>query len=185
MQAEFVGRSMEVSARFRRHAEPRLKRIARLLDDAAGVRVSIGHLRGQHTVELTVTWRTLVLRSEVRDSDELGAFDRALEKLERQAVRYKGKLREYSRDAVRKPPAAEEETEPAEEETPEVEETPGEIRIVRTKTHALKPMTPEEAVLQMELVGHSFYVFKDGQSDTVGVVYKRDEGDYGLIEYEN
>jgi len=185
MQTDFVGRNTEVSSRFRRHAEPRLKRIARLLDDEAGVRVSLAQLRGQHTVELTVTWRTLVLRSEVRDSDELGAFDRALDKLERQAVRYKGKLREYSHEALRKLPATEEEQEALEEEPEEPAEAVSEIRIVRTKTHALKPMTPEEAVLQMELVGHTFYVFKDGESDQVGVVYRRDDGGYGLIEYGN
>jgi putative sigma-54 modulation protein len=72
------------------------------------------------------------------------------------------------------------------EEVEVTEEEPadaaGEIEIVRTKAHSLKPMTPEEAALQMELVGHDFFVFVDGQSEQVGVVYRRRDGGYGLIE---
>ncbi len=186
MQTEFVGRNIEVSYRFRDHAEPRLRRLARLLGETSSVRVAVARHRGRSSVELTVDWWGPLLRSEVREVDDLTAFDRALEKLERQIVRYKQKLRQYPHDALRKMPASEEEVE--QEEPPEVEEADetaaADIRIVRTKTHALKPMTPAEAVLQMELVGHSFYVFKDADTNQVGVVYKRTNGGYGLIEYD-
>ena len=120
----------------------------------------------------------------MKGPDERVSFDSALDKLERQVLKYKQKLHRRRRDTLRRPsePEAEEAAgAEAEEEEPTDAVTP---RIVRTKSVTLKPMSPEEAALQMELLGHDFFLFRNADTDLVAVVYKRVAGDYGLLECE-
>jgi len=186
MKIEFQGRNCDVDARFMEHAQSRVEGLAQFTDRLKEVRVTLSTQKGEHRVEITCDVDGLVLRSETHSNDPLSSFDQALDKVQRQLVRYKSRLvhrhkRGRHRGAVRPAEAIAPVQEPKPE--PEPEETP-EIRIVRTKSHVLKPMTPEEAVLQMEMVGHDFFVFFNGEANRVGVVYKRKSGDYGLIESE-
>ena len=134
--------------------------------------------RNWHTVDVTVLTRGTILRAEERSTDMYASLDMCLDKLERQAKRFRDRLSRKHRSGAR--PAAEEET-PEEGEPVEPVDLP---RIVRTKRFTLKPMTPEEAMLQLELLGHDFYVFANAESSHVNVLYRRHDGNYGLIEPE-
>lgn len=183
MRIDFQSRNHDLPERFVAHATPRLEDLPHYNDRIGEVRVLLTGKRGLHDVEITCDVNGHVLRAIERDGDPLAAFDQSLEKLQRQLTRYKDRLVDRRKhgavvreiEAVVPPtPEAAEDEEPADEE----------IEIVRTKSHALKPMTPEEAVLQMQMLGHDFYVFLDGSAQRVGVVYRRRDGGYGLIEPE-
>lgn len=183
MRIDFQARNHDLPDRFVAHARPRLEDLPRFHERLTDVRVLLTGKRGLHDVEITCDLHGHVLRAVERDGDPLVAFDQSLEKLQRQITRYKDRLvdRRKHGAVVREieavvPPAAE----TAEEEKKVAEE----LEIVRVKSHALKPMSPQEAVLQMQLIGHDFYVFLDDSAQRVAVVYRRRDGGYGLIEPE-
>lgn len=185
MRVEFTGRNTRVTDDFEDHAEGRLEKLTRLSNRVGPVRVVLFKQRGRMGVEITTDVAGALIRSEVKGPDERTSFDAALEKLERQVVKYKRKLHRRSRATLRRPAGAEASEEP--ESEVEGAEQPAEVpepRIVRTKSVTLKPMSPEEAALQMELLGHSFFLFRNADTDLVGVVYRRLDGDYGLLECE-
>lgn len=184
MRIEFNSRSCEIPEKFRAHAEPRIETLETFFDRIADVRVTLSAQRAWKTVEITLEADGLLLRAEERTNDELASFDKALDRLERQLRRYRERVKNHVKGSIRSMVEEPEEVAEGEAETPDevVVEVADDIEIVRTKAHALKPMTPQEAALQMELLGHDFFVFLDGQNDQVGVVYRRRDGGYGLIE---
>jgi len=186
MRIDFQGLNEYVNEpHFIEHAQPRLENLTHFSDRIRDVRVTTELLRGQYTIELTCDVNGLVLRAETTNSDQLTAFDEALDRIERQLTRYKQKLVDRRKAGPHR--GAQAVTDVAAQPEPEVDEEVVELQefnIVRVKAHSLKPMSPQEAVLQMELVGHDFYVFYDDAAQRVGVVYKRRNGDYGLIEPE-
>ncbi len=186
MRIDVRGKNGSVPQRFLDHAEPRLKSLSQYLDKLQAVRVVLDEKRGMHTVEITVEEPRHVFRSEKASSDMLEAFDDAYRAVEKQARRHKRRRRRHTKQSVRQlEPAlsAEMTGEPLsdleEDDTPDDGDGP---EIVRVKSHALKPMVPEEAAMQMEMVGHDFYVFTDARTENVAVVYRRKSGGYGLIE---
>lgn len=124
-------------------------------------------------IEVTIPTEYVLLRAEVVDADLYNAIDLVVDKLEGQIRKYKTRLSRKSKDNKLAFNFAS--IEPLETE---------EDVIVKTKTISPKPMDMEEAIMQMELIGHSFYVYKDMETNLVSVVYKRHDGDYGLIETE-
>jgi putative sigma-54 modulation protein len=122
--------------------------------------------------EATVWTKGPVLRAKESSQDMKASIDQLVDKLERQVTRYRQKRQRKGsrRDVVIAP------------EPPPGLPVEGDGMIVKTKQFPVKPMTPEEAVLQMELVGHDFFVFRNAESDEVNVVYRRRDGAYGLIE---
>lgn len=179
MRIDVRSKHGEVPQYFLDHAEPRLESLKQYLDHLEEVRVVISEKRGQHTVEITAEEPRNVFRAEKSQGDLLEAFDEAFKAVEKQARRHKRRVRDHDGKPSVRVLAATEPTEEAAEEEPG-----GEPEIVRVKSHAMKPMTPEEAVLQMEMVGHDFFVFTDARTDSIGVVYRRKSGGYGLIEPE-
>lgn len=184
MRLDFQSRNHDMPQRFVDHATPRLDDLPHFHERLREARILLTGKRGLHDVEITCDVDGHMLRALERGSDPLEAFDQALEKMQRQISRYKDRLvdrrkRGAGHRGEAAPPAPEPEAE--ELEPPAV---PAEFEIVRVKSHALKPMAPEEAVLQMEMIGHDFFVFLDGTADRVGVVYRRRDGGYGLIEPE-
>ncbi len=162
------------------HAEPRLEGLTRYLERLTEVRVVLREKRGMYTVEITAEEPRNVFRAEKAEGDMLDAFDEAYRALEKQARRHKRRMQDRTKKSVRELeplPAIDEADESSEEE-----EELAEPEIVRVKSHAVKPMTPEEAALQMDMIGHDFFVFTDAQTENVAVVYRRDAGGYGLIE---
>jgi len=185
MRTEFTGRNAALSPSFEEYAEKKLTHLSRLATKVGTVRVIVSEQRGRKDVEITADLDGTLIRSEVKGPDERTSFDSALDKLERQVRRFKARFQRRRRDQRH---AAEAEGSPAVEET-EPEETEveaaAEPRVARTKTVALKPMSPEEAALQMELLGHDFFLFRNAESELVSVVYRRTDGDYGLLECES
>jgi len=185
MKVSFYGRNCDLSEKFRKHAEPRVATLENFFDRIGEVRVGLATQKGWRTVEITLEADGLLLRAEERTNDELASFDKALDRLERQLRRYRERVRDHYKQSLRRLPEQEAVSEEVEEPVElglEPVAGPEDISIVRTKTHALKPMTAEEAALQMELLGHDFFVFFNGQNDQVEVVYRRRDGGYGLIE---
>jgi len=183
MKIDFKGlNNYVIDATFVEHARPRLESLVHFSDRLREVRMTVEMQRGRHIVEITCDVDGIVLRSEMADSDQLTAFDEALDKIERQLTRYKSKLLRRRKQGPHRgaEPAAVEAPPVVEELDDEVEELE-EFHIARIKTHSLKPMSPQEAVLQMEMVGHDFYVFIDDATEQVAVVYRRRNGGYGLI----
>lgn len=183
MRIDFKGlNSFEIEPDFIDHASPRLEGLEHLSSRLRDVRVAVELQRGRYTVELTCDLDGLVLRSETMDNDQLAAFDEAFDKIERRLTKHKSKLVRRRKQGPHRgeeplPTAAAAPAEEQDDETTELEE----FHIARIKTHSLKPMSPQEAVLQLEMVGHDFYVFIDDATEQVAVVYKRKNGHYGLI----
>ena len=125
-------------------------------------------------IEVTIPTEYVLLRAEVVDQDLYNAIDLVIDKLEGQIRKYKTRLNRKSKDNKLAFNLAT--IEPIEEEEEDV--------LVKTKTITPKPMDMEEAIMQMELIGHSFFVYRDTETDAISIVYRRNDGDYGLIETE-
>ena len=125
-------------------------------------------IRDNHVAEATVRTKGPVLRARESSQDVRASIDQLVDKLERQATRYREKRGRRRRPGRQAPEQG--------------FQMPEEPQIVKTKQFAVKPMNAEEAVLQLELVGHDFFVFRNADSDEVNIVYRRRRGGYGLIE---
>ena len=125
-------------------------------------------------IEVTIPTEYVLLRAEVVDQDLYNAIDLVIDKLEGQVRKYKTRLNRKSKDNKLAFNLAS--IEPLDDEEEDV--------LVKTKTITPKPMDMEEAIMQMELIGHSFFVYRDTETDAISIVYRRNDGDYGLIETE-
>ncbi len=180
MQIKITGRRMPVTEPIRSYAEEKISKIAKIHDrDDMTVDVVL-HVeknpsnKNRDVAEVTAHMKGVVVRAEEAAPDMYAAIDLVSEKLERQMRKYKTKLidrRNGGKTAVR--------TAPGDSElSTEIEEPGG---VVRTKTIDAKPMTEDEAILQLELLGHDFFVFTHAGNGAVNVLYRRNDGDYGLI----
>lgn len=158
------------------YAEKKVGKLERYFNPDMEAAAVFSVQKGQNMVELTIRSGGTIIRVAESTSDMFATIDAAVASVERQIRKNKARLEKRLRkDAFVR--STEEQTSFAPEETEE------ELTIVRTKRFPMKPMTPEEAVLQMNLLGHSFFAFRDVDADGVfAVVYKRDHGGYGLIE---
>jgi len=173
-------RHMAVTDAIRDYAQDKIGRNSRILDgDHVRAEVELyveknPSIGNNHVAEVTVWTKGPIIRAKEASSDMYAAIDLVSEKLERQFRKYKGKIidRHTGKRAgipplLDLPVALEDEPEPS---------------IVKTKVLDMKPMLPEEAILQLELLGHDFYVFTSAETEIVNVLYRRKDGDYGLIE---
>jgi putative sigma-54 modulation protein len=159
-------------------AEKKLGKFDRIFKDGATANVKAVKKGNLESVEVTIESMGTIYRSEKQAETVLIALDMAIEALERQIRKHKTKLEKRLREG-----AFERNAEIPEPVDPQIEEEKLDI-VFKTKTFAIKPMSPEEAVLQMELLGHSFFVFENDTTGKVNVVYVRKSGDYGLIAQE-
>lgn len=171
------GRNLEVSDQILKYAEEKLGKLDRLVKEPTRIELELAveknpSISDNQIAEATVWTKGPVLRARETSEDMKASIDQLVNKLERQVKRYREKRRPRKHD---RPDGAV--PGPAPLELPE--EGPA---IVKTKQFAFKPMGPDEAVLQLELVGHDFFVFRNAESDEINVVYRRRDGDYGLIE---
>lgn len=178
MQFQVKGRNLEVSEAMRSYAEKKLGKLERqLTDPRVELELAVENnpsIADNHVAEATIWTRGPVLRAREASSDMHSSIDQLVTKLERQVTRYRKRARSRRRRAARA-------NGPSAESIPVVSES-DELRIVKTKQFTVQPMGPEEAVLQLELIGHDFFVFRDAESNEVNVVYRRHDGNYGLIE---
>lgn len=169
----------ELPAAVAEQIDARLDELAARYRFVEAAHVVVTQQRSWFSGEITLHVKHQILRAEERSNDLGTAVDSALDKLERQLHRHKGRLVSRSRVPEHReaPPLLEVEVDQPDEKY----DTP---RVVRVKRIPVKPMSPEEAALQMDLLGHDFYVFKDAESEELNVVYRRRSGDYGLIQPE-
>jgi len=174
----FTGKNLAVTDALKDRTIQKLGRLEKLLSFDADVSVKYSVNRQNNRVEVTIPLRRRILRAEVTANDMYSALDSIVDMLEKQMIKYKSRIRSRSRRDA----SFTEEFESTGSFAENIEESP--IVIDRTKHFPLKPMDAEEAAMEMEMLGHSFYVFRNGQTDVVNVVYKRNDGTYGLIEPE-
>jgi putative sigma-54 modulation protein len=183
MKFNIRGENVEITPALREYVEKKVGRLDRYFsaDITSDVYVTLKVNRDQHNVEVTIPMPKLLLRAEEKNTDMYASIDLVVEKLERQIRKHKTKVnRKFRTDNTLKPSYFE----TLADEAVAVEDEEEGFEIVRTKRFNLKPMDAEEAVLQMDLLGHNFFVFSDAIDDKVSVVYKRRDGRYGLIQPE-
>ena len=179
MRFTFTGTNMSVYDDIKSKAEKKISRIGKLVSEDAQANVKITKVRHQYKVEVSVPLHKRLLRAETTAGDISTCLDSVVDVLEKQIVKYKGRLRERSRRS-----AVTMEEQSFFEDASTSADVSDEIVIQRTKRFALKPMDAQEAVMEMELLGHTFFVFRNGTTDEINVVYKRNDEEYGLIEPE-
>lgn len=176
------GENIEVTPAIREHVENKVSKLERYFTDGseATAHVNLKVYKDKQTkVEVTIPMKNLTLRAEERHDDLYAAIDLIVDKLERQIRKYKTRVNRKFRE--REGVAAFFASVNKDRDANSVEET-DEFSVVRTKRFDLKPMDQEEAILQMNMLGHNFFVFTDAESEDTNIVYKRKDGKYGLIE---
>lgn len=181
------GENIEVTPALRDYVESKVSKIEKYFDEVPEANVHVNlkvYSDRQGKAEVTIPLPNLVLRAEETSPDLYGSIDLVSDKLERQMRKYLTKVnRKFRRTSQSNGDFQPVDTAILEGDE-EVETSDSALKIVRTKRFDLKPMNAEEAVLQMEMLGHDFFVFLDGETDSTNIVYKRDDGDFGLIETE-
>jgi len=179
MQLIIQGKNIEITDRLQEYVEKKVGKLDRYLPTITEARMELSvegarSAKDRQVAQLTVRTRGTLLRAEERSADMFTTIDAIVDKMYRQIIRYKGKRYGRGRGPGETPPVAELELE--EEEAPS--------RIVRTKRFQVIPMDEEEAIEQMELLGHDFFVFFNVNTNEMNVLYRRKDGNYGLIEPE-
>ena len=176
MKFNIIGRKYTVRESVREYAEKKLSKLDKFFKDEPTARVVLGTIKDNEYIEAQINAGGMIFRAEVEDSEIMAAIDRLVDVIERQIrknkTRLAKRLRENSLDDMQLISG-----------TAFVdEEEKGEFEIVKTKRFEVKPMLPEEAILQMRLLGHNFFVFKNADTNEMNIVYTRKDGKYALIE---
>ena len=168
MKFIIVGRNIEVTPGLRAAVEEKIGKLDKYFNPDTEVHVTLSVEKERQKIEVTIPVKGSIIRSEQVSNDMYVSIDLVEEIIERQIRRYKKKLIDKKQAAIAFSQAFIED----------------DIQIVKTKKFAMKPVNPEEACLQMEMLGHNFFVFLNSETEQVNVVYKRKNGTYGLIEPE-
>jgi len=174
------GRQIELTDAIKEKIESKLEKLDNYIDSNTDVKVTVSARKDRQTIEVTI--RTIngpVIRAEDTQEDLYSAIDLVYDKLKNQIRKYKKRLQDKKQDnkSIRFLDVTEDNV----EDDADLNEV---LVIERRKKFSLKPMTEEEAVLQMDLVGHDFYMFRNTDTDEIAVVYKRNNGGYGIIEHD-
>ena len=185
MKVIVQGRNLQVTDRLREYVEDKTNKLDRYLPTITEARMELStektrSAEDRQVAQLTVRIKGVLLRSEERSADMFTSVDMVMDKIRRQIDRYKKKRRGRLRSAQVESSADDD----VEEEDVEEEDLYTEARIVRTKRFRVTPMGPGEAVEQMELLGHNFFMFYNVDEGQINVVYRRRNGDYGLLQPE-
>lgn len=172
MLLNFVGKNIELTESLKDVAEKKFSKLDKYFSEEAEARVVFSTVREEQTVEVTIFLPKTIIRAEETTDDMYSSMDNAVDALARQIRKHKTKLkrRYQNNETIRFDEIVEKEKE-------EIEN-----KIVKRKSFELNPMNEEEAILQMELLNHNFFVFLDADTEAVAIVYKRKDGNYGKIE---
>ncbi len=173
------GKQFEVTESIDNYVRKKMNKLQKYFDQISEATATVSAEKNRHIFEVTLRAKRAIIRVEEESDNIYNSIDRAVDKLERQIIKYKEKLYyKYATEQNR-------EKEPLTIEKIEFDTiAEQDRRIVKTKKFVMKPMSPEEASLQMDLLGHSFYVFNNEDTAQVNVIYKRKDGNFGLIEPE-
>ncbi len=167
MNINVRSRKNDVTPAMREYAEKRLRKFDKMLGGVDDVSVLHDVVKDTHTVEVTINVDGVILRSEVSSLDMYVCVDQAVDKLERQVRKHKTRLEKRFRKEAQKASMQELEQ-----------------KLVRTKRFDKKPLDVDEAISQMELLGHNFFAFVNAETDEINIVYKRKDENYGLLQPE-
>ncbi len=173
MNINLRGKNIEVTDALKDYVQKRIGKLEKYLGTLQEAQVTLVVEKNDHRVEVTIPVSGMIIRGEESSGDMYASIDLVFEKLEKQVNKYRGKISKKIRGLTA-----------AEAATPGAWERDIEDEVVKTKRFAVKPMPVEEAIMQMNMLGHSFYVFSNAETEDVNVVYKRKDGKYGLIEPE-
>lgn len=174
MKFEYTGRHIEVTPALRSHVEEHFQRLDHLFDgDTARAHVIIEVEKGRHRSEIVVKWRKEVLTANTKNSDMYQSLSQTIAKIEKQALKIKNKVidKSHRRKKISEVAPVEVEVQPA----------PSEPRVIHSKTYAVKPLTVDEAVMQLRDEENQFLVFRNADDECFSVIYKRRDGNFGLI----
>ncbi len=172
----FTGRNIEVTNALKDQVEKKFAKLSKYFKENTDVHVTFSTQKGSQRIEVTIPMKGTTIRAEEETDDMFATIDLLREVLERQLRRNRKKLIERRQEGIALSDLFFTEDTEVNEDVP--------IKIVKTKQFALKPMDAEEACFEMDLSGHNFYVFRNSATEEVNVVYKRKDGNYGLIEPE-
>jgi putative sigma-54 modulation protein len=179
MELQITGRNIDITPSLRRYIERKLRKLDRHLPNIIESKIEIFEEKTkspqQHFgIQVTVDSNGILLRGKERGQDLFSAIDKVTEVMSRQIEHHKGKLYKKGRGG---PPAKEELGE-------EAEPAPASRKVTKVKRFAIKPMSTSEAIDQMELLGHDFFLFLNAETEEINLLYRRRDNDYGLIEPE-
>ncbi len=177
MQITTTFRHMETSEALKGYVEEKLERVQKYIDEPIVAQVFLTVEKIRHTAEITINAKGITIKASEETNDMYAAVDAVLDKIERQLRRYKEKIKEHK-------PAGEMEERKIKKSVVEAESlgVKNEPVIIKSKTFSIKPMSVEEAVMQMDLLHKDFLVFTDAATEDINVIYRRRDGNYGLIE---
>lgn len=174
MKVTVVAKNIQLTPALKESVEKKISKLDRYFEPEIQARATLSVQKNRQIVEVTIPFNGVILRGEESTEDMYKSIDLVEDKLERQIRKQKTKLQKRnSGGSLRYPSFNAKEVEEGLEE---------DKKIVKTKNFNVKPMSSEEAILQMELLGHSFFVYEDSETSKVSVMYKRKDGNYGLIE---
>ena len=174
MNLVISGKNLDITEGLRSAIEEKIGKLERYFTDTTEVHVTLSTEKNRQKIEITIPMKGSIIRAEEVSSDMYISIDLVEEVIERQLRKYKNKLIDKEQNAAHLSQSFIEADDFEDED----------IQIIRSKKFAMKPMDPEEACVQMELIGHNFFVFRNSETDEVNVVYKRKGNTYGLIEPE-
>lgn len=174
MRCNIYAVQMTLTPALKEYVENKLARLEKfdLLNNSEECRVTLRVTKKKHTVEVTIPTPGTMFRAEEASDDMYTSVDLVIDKLNRMIRKYKNRIENHHRQAVAATASA----------APVLHQEEEEDQLVRVKQFEYKPMDVEEAIMQMDLIGHSFFVFTNAENGKVNVVYKRNDGGYGLIE---
>lgn len=177
MRIFISGKNIEISEYLFDLASKKVKKLDKYFPEDSDVFITMSLERSRHIVEVTIHYPGGIIRGEEVTGDMYASIDNVLDKLEKQIVKHRTKLEKNLRAGAFK-------MADIPKHVREADDAKEEPKIVRVKRFDMKPMTIDEATLQLELLGHAFYVFTNGDTGHINVIYKRRDGNYGLIEPE-
>lgn len=178
MKINIIGRQLSVYDDTKEMITEKLSKLDKYFGDEGSATVTLSHKRNLSTLEITIKASNTLFRSEVDAESFRDAMDRSIDNIERQIRKNKTKLRKKLREGIISDAAI------AAASLEAIDEPEDSDIIIRKKVFEYTPMSPEEAIMQMNLIGHTFFVFNDATTGKACVVYKRKDGNYGLIEPE-
>lgn len=174
MKVTVIAKNIELTSALKEIVEKKIRKLEKYFEGEINAKATLSVQKNRHTIEVTIPFNGVILRGEESTDDMYKSIDLVEDKLERQIRKQKTRLSRRHGGSVRF----------AEVKDSDINIAEDDGALVKVKKFGVKPMNSEEAILQMDLLGHNFFVYQDAESSKVNVVYKRKDGNYGLLEPE-